>query len=345
MPPTHHKLNPNRKQMGFTLIELLVVIAIIAILIALLLPAVQQAREAARRTQCKNNLKQIGLALHNYMDVHNTLPSGGVYGESVSMLWSAQTMILPFLDQGNLRGLINTNFPLLMTVGGQSNQVHPDNAAGVKTHLAVYKCPTDPGGVFDDDRFAPTNYLTCMGSGVNGGIDMRSETGVLPDGSFYRNSRTRAADFVDGMSNTIVMAERTIGQGGTVAASTPATALDPRKVTLLAIDWAVPGTIPIDEASHCNSASPSAWLSTANHRYVEGALSSALYNHHFPPNYKGFDCIRNYSTGYKSARSYHTGIVNTLLGDGAVRSVSDSVDLTLWKALSTRAGQEIVGEF
>jgi len=335
----------SRFRNGFTLIELLVVIAIIAILIALLLPAVQQAREAARRTPCKNNLKQIGLALHNYMDVHNTFPSGGVYGSSVSMLWSAQTMILPYLDQGNLRGLINTDYPLLMTVGGVSNQIHPDNATGVKTHLTIYKCPSDPGGVYEDDRFAPTNYLACMGSGANGGIDERSAAGALPDGAFYRNSRTRAADFTDGMSNTVVMAERTVGQGGTVAPTTAASALDPRKVTLLAIDWSIPGTTPIDEATHCSSASPIDWLETANHRYVEGALSSALYNHHFPPNYKGFDCIRNYSNGYKSARSYHTGIVNSLLGDGAVRSVSDSVDTTLWRALSTRSGQEVIGDF
>lgn len=127
-----------------------------------------------------------------------------------------------------------------------------------------------------------------------------------------------------------------------MAAATPARSLDPRKMVLLHIDWSAAATAPIDEASHCNPASPSSWLTSANHRYVEGALSSALYNHHFPPNHEGFDCVMNFGTGYKSARSYHGGVVNTLLGDGSVRGVKNSVSLAVWRGLATRNGGEVL---
>jgi prepilin-type N-terminal cleavage/methylation domain-containing protein len=207
---------------GFTLIELLVVIAIIAILIALLLPAVQQAREAARRASCKNNLKQIGLALHNYHDVHLTFPPGWmgvnpqtrlpyVEGES-GFAWGA--MILPFLDQAPLYQQFN--FSIAMDL--------PPNRPFLRQPLTVFQCPSDPKpeAFFQDDRngedvqLATANYV-----GVFGVIeldDCENPPGVFPvsptgqclgDGAFFHNSVVRMRDIIDGTSNTFLVGERT----------------------------------------------------------------------------------------------------------------------------------------
>src|SRR5262245_45950852 len=141
---------------AFTLIELLVVIAIIAVLIALLLPAVQQAREAARRTQCKNNLKQIGLAYHNYHDTHNCLPPQGEtngFVDSASMnvtpkpVWGWSTYVLPFIDQAPLFNQLNPG-PTSLTAAVQSNTLYPL----VQTMLPVYRCPSDTGQLLNTER-------------------------------------------------------------------------------------------------------------------------------------------------------------------------------------------------
>ena len=162
--------NP-RARRGFTLIELLVVIAIIAILIALLLPAVQQAREAARRASCKNNLKQIGLALHNYHDVHSAFPSGwiGVTNEQPSVLGASGfawgTMVLPYLDQGPLYGKFNLSNPL---------DASP-NRALITQHLTVYQCPSDPKPETfktPDQNGNPIEMATANYAGVFGTVEL-----------------------------------------------------------------------------------------------------------------------------------------------------------------------------
>lgn len=191
---------------GFTLIELLVVIAIIGILVALLLPAVQQAREAARRTSCKNNLKQFGLALHNYHDTHRTFPPGYVYrpgpsGENIlGFGWGA--MILPFLDQSNLYSRFDWNAPIFDPVNEQLRT----------RHLAVFLCPSDP---ISSDRFVemgPTPERYAMGCYVASfGPPDLDATQEKRDGMFSRNSRTRIADVSDGLTNTLMAGERVNG--------------------------------------------------------------------------------------------------------------------------------------
>ena len=209
-----------RKRHGFTLIELLVVIAIIAILVALLLPAVQQAREAARRTQCKNNFKQIGLALHNYHDTHSTFPPGWIgvlngrsnpEGES-GVAWG--TMILPFLDQAPLYKEFNYSLPI---------DVAP-NRDHLKRVLTVFQCPSDPQqptfGTIDRNgtgiELATANYV-----GVFGTVelhDCENAPGIPPvtaqgqcisDGAFFHNSKILMRDFQDGTSSTLMVGERT----------------------------------------------------------------------------------------------------------------------------------------
>jgi prepilin-type N-terminal cleavage/methylation domain-containing protein len=201
---------------GFTLIELLVVIAIIAILIALLLPAVQQAREAARRTQCRNNLKQIGLAVHNYHDQNNLVPPGwvGVTGGQPDIEgmngWSWGSKLLPQIDQAPLYGQINFSLSV-------ADPVH----ANVRTRsLAAFRCPSDTGAekwtILDEaDGTTPVAELaTANYVGVFGIEDFHACEGqpapftCAGSGAFFHNSRVRFADMTDGLSNLILVGER-----------------------------------------------------------------------------------------------------------------------------------------
>lgn len=183
------------RRCGFTLAELLVVIAIVAILMALILPAVQQVREAARRAQCRNNLKQIGLALHNYHDIHGSFPIGNVPGTN----FAYQSMILPQLDQAPLHTMINFNsgtcFDWKATLPGTAD---PGNFS-----VPVYGCPSDPNSghrtVTASGAYFPTDYL-----GVSG------TTPIDFDGALFSGSCTSFRDFVDGMSTTLMVGERGI---------------------------------------------------------------------------------------------------------------------------------------
>ena len=194
---------------GFTLIELLVVIAIIAILMGLLLPAVQKVRASAARIQCVNNLKQMGLACHNYHDTLGGLPAGYLANvgyvdgaTDTSPGWGWGTAILPFLEQDNLYRSINLNGSIAA----------PENAAAISTTVKTYVCPADliPQPFFTVlDAYgnplviaAPSSYAACVGGDET---DVEGPTGL---GAFYRNSRTRLTDITDGTSNTIMIGER-----------------------------------------------------------------------------------------------------------------------------------------
>lgn len=202
--------NRRNRKAGFTLIELLVVIAIIAVLIALLLPAVQQAREAARRTQCKNNLKQIGLAIHNYHDSFNATPPGwiGVTGLTTDIYgingWGWAAHILPQMEQGNIYATMNFNV----------NLSDPSMSALLRTVIPSYRCPTDvsentwilnDGSA--DHELATANYVGVFGTSD---IDDCATTPNDPcrgEGAFYQNSALKFRDFTDGLSNTMIVGE------------------------------------------------------------------------------------------------------------------------------------------
>ena len=181
---------------GFTLIELLVVIAIIAILIALLLPAVQQAREAARRTQCRNHLKQLALALHNYHDTHGVLPSGYI----VETGWGWGTMVLPPMDQGQLFNELAPSGPMSLTDDARLRLV--------RMPLAAFRCPSDSQPELNEKskpnvgakkEIAIANYIGIMGSTLSDPVG---------NGTMYQSSRIRLADVIDGTSNTFLLGER-----------------------------------------------------------------------------------------------------------------------------------------
>ncbi|WP_299467500.1 DUF1559 domain-containing protein [uncultured Gimesia sp.] len=296
----------HRKSCGFTLIELLVVIAVIAILIALLLPAVQQAREAARRSQCKNNLKQYGLALHNYHDTHQILPPGSLRGTGLA--WGFVAHLLPFIDQANVYATIDfEQTDCAQFILNQQAAGLPDPSSIL---LPIVTCPSDPNSQvqllsgptgptpnsYNTGRLYPSDYLGVSGS-------KESSSGMCPfngilngDGILYTKSRTRFGDVTDGLSTTFLVGERGI----------PA-------------DWG--WGWPICGGTECE-------------QYISAERGLA------PP-----DLPPDTNQSILSFWSWHTGGTHFLMGDGAVRFLSTSIDYPTLLSLSTRSNGEVVGEF
>ncbi len=318
---------------GFTLVELLVVIAIIGVLVALLLPAVQAAREAARRMQCSNHLRQLGIASHNHHDTHLALPVGydaRPYAPSptTTYRWSSLAHLTPFIEQGNVRSTLDLTLPLFGPAS-VSFDVFPQNKLAVGTKIPIFLCPSDHGRTVTPDR-APTNYMACAGSGANGGILVNA------DGVFYADSKSTFGDVRDGTTNTVFFSESTLGNGQADVSGTA-----PADLTRVYVSYSA--ATPITDSS-CGG-SPGPWRNTRNYCWADGGVTSAVYNHYFSPNAKTADCHGRVSPGWKAARSNHPGGVNVTLGDGSVRFVNDTVDLLLWRALATRQGGEIIGTF
>lgn len=333
------------RRRGFTLIELLVVIAIIAILIALLLPAVQQAREAARRTQCKNHLKQLGLALHNYVSVAGVLPLSAAINLNTSVTgnngsWSIHGRLLPLLDQANLYSGVDlsTAWDFQMSISGRK--------------VAVFACPSDPKSdrVRDPGGGRAQLYPTTYGFNFGTWFVFDPANGRGGDGSFYPNSKLTDGAFPDGMTNTLMATEvkawtpyhRNVGPGS----------------------MAVPGNNSIVSGY---MTAPSADAKDTGHtEWPDGRVHHQGFTTTLGPNTK-VPCVvsgvaylecdynswqegKNGIAGVPSyaaitARSHHVGVVHAALMDGSVKSISENIDLTVWRALGTRAGGEVVGEF
>ncbi len=363
MPRT--QLTAVRARHGFTLIELLVVIAIIAILIALLLPAVQQAREAARRTQCKNNLKQIGLALHNYESTHATIPSFYSYGSANSGSYSVQAQLLPYMDQASLHNLID--FSLKPQIGCCPGDVNPPQVNLVKTPLAVFLCPSDPGPATFEVKsgttggatgaiftYAGTNYHINQGTALGTNYDGRAPT----DGLVWTNSKVRFAHITDGMSNTAAFSESIFGFP-VQTVSAPTNDMERRRSyinvscvwTSSTVPPATPGLAngyrPPNNPADFEAATVAisrGWAGQRGAGWMHGREYWTAYHHYHNPNSDVPD-MGTCGNGIFAARSYHVGGVHTLMCDGAVRFVSENVDLPIWHAVGTRAGGETIGEF
>lgn len=335
------------KQAGFTLIELLVVIAVIGILVSLLLPAVHAARESARRMSCTNNLKQLGLALHNHESSKREFPSGVIrqtweqqptWSEG-HWAWGVFANLLPYIEQNNLHDELHLDKPLLGAP--PTFQILPEHQDLVNKHVGLFLCPSDFETVLDQ-RYRPVNYVACLGSGVQTSTQ-EAGTDRDSDGVFFANSRMRPRDVSDGLSNTIAFSETTLGHGspgpdGYVVSDPPGSAEDV---------WAA--LMPWEASSLSDSAcqSATAFGVTRGNTWAATSHLSGFFNAYLPPNSQQSDCIIHFSfsPGWVAARSRHPGGVNVALVDGSVRFVSDSIDLGIWRALSTRNGNEVVGEF
>ena len=340
---------------GFTLVELLVVIAIIGILISLLLPAVQAAREAARRMQCSNNLRQFGLALHNYHSALNCFPG---LGSSSAVSFSVQARLLPYVEQAQLHDLIDFDIPL--TQGSMPVMFRTEHLESAQSRASIFTCPsdgnanqllqfdgqgTDAGGnTTDTVMLAPGSYVVCSGSGValNAALVIANNK---TDGMFYYGSARNIAAMSDGTSNTMVMAEGIIGPGG--VARTDLTFDVVRQQKSLVQQYMGSLNLPPMAATWQNGVDPetqlpsaTSWRTERCSAWILGRPSFTTYNAFYTPN-NALPDLFAMNCGYFSARSYHTGGVNVLLGDGSTHFTSDTVDIDNWRAISTVSGGEV----
>ena len=335
------------RRSAFTLIELLVVIAIIAILIGLLLPAVQKVREAAARLKCQNNLKQIGLALHNYESSNNCFPPAGSYVAGASSVsYSTPAVILPYVEQENLQKLMNFSIPY----------TDPVNLPSTKVRVPIYICPSEPNDRARVDG-AVTHYPINYGSNVGVWLVFNPNGAQPGDGAFpvrHRPTPTQlvarghaVGAFTDGTSNTVGFAEVKaytpyFRNGGNPAAIGAPAPTDPTAVA------AYGGEFKAD---------------LGHTEWVDARVHQTGFTTCFPPNTKvpyssggvnydiDFNSMREgqSATGITYAavtsRSYHSSGVNVLLMDGSVRSVSNNINPQTWRSLGTPSGGEVLGNF
>jgi prepilin-type N-terminal cleavage/methylation domain-containing protein len=311
----------SKDRRGFTLIELLVVIAIIAVLIALLLPAVQQAREAARRTQCKNSLKQFGLAFHNYHDLYNQFPPGNITGSPQNCcnaasfqpsLWSWGVFVLPFIDQGNLYNQLQ---PGTYTLSYQLT----NNPAAAQTPLPAFRCASDtapalnsftesmsssqPAGYGYDSQvpniagtamnIATSNYVGVAGTSDSATPSIQRNyyfAGCVPTGAMFQNSKIGLRDLTDGSSNTLIVGERA---------------------------WAYKNGI-------YGAGTALGYSETADAASAQGAKGGAM--NVWGIGYDGLNATINGLHDRRGFSSPHVGGVHFLLGDGSVRFISENID-------------------
>lgn len=343
------KNSTGARSAAFTLVELLVVIAIIGTLVGMLLPAVQGAREAARRSACQNNIRQLGLALHNYENARRFFPpAGSTTGLGVgNSPWSGQALILPFLEEDNVFKKID----FTKTYGNQDTTLFPSGSVST-LRVNVLQCPSDVNSklrIAESGARAglPEHHSLCYGLNTGNFLinDPRTTSKVEGGAAFALDSKFRAGMFSDGLSKTIALAE--------IKAFTP---------RFQDADQPSPSTPPASPADVRSSLSNGSWHVQFGHtEWVCGRTIQTGFTTTFPPNtavpYLHTDgqtydidvtTVRENASATMptyavvTSRSHHSGIVNTMLMDGSVRAIASDIDATTWKALGSRAGGETI---
>jgi len=334
------------RPVGFTLIELLVVISIIGILIALLLPAVQAVREAARSAQCRNNLKQIGVALHSYHEAHGVLPFGcgpdrdrgtSSLGTPGDQRYSAHSQFLPFLEERGVHDLIDFKVAPFHPYANAATGIEEVyrrprelvvNGNAAAATISVFLCPSDSDRL--KSPWGHTNYRTCNGS---------TWSGRAGNGMFGQNSSTRFAAVHDGLSQTAMVSERVKGTWNHGVT-------DPLSdLYYLGGGWTEESFV-----RKCASLTPRSvqtmWEDICSGQtWLEGNMNWTRYNHVLPPNRIACKTNLTWDGVAMPASSRHPGGVNLLLGDGSARFVNEKVDEQTWRALGSIAGRELPGDF
>ena len=311
---------------GFTLVELLVVIAIIGILIALLLPAVQAAREAARRLQCSNNAKQLALAVHNYHETHGRLPPGYGYQadnpdpEFGDIEWPWAMRLLPYIEQQALYDMIDWNIGT-----GQPQNTGAEHLAMIATPIAGFQCPSDPaarvpagnGGACGLKVRSRISYAGNFGQGQ---LEDTAANGRI-DGPFQRNDSLRIGDVRDGTSNTMLLGEIISGAPCTIRGS-----------------WTYDEGPVFMQDYTPNDRTPDLVRWCDERDGQPGAIAPCEYE----GGPMGGTLGANMDMVLHTSRSMHPGGVTVALCDGSVRFVSESVALVVWQALGTPAEGELI---
>jgi len=337
------------RRSGMTIIELLVVISITGVLVAMLLPAIQAAREAARRAQCRNHLRQIGLALNSYHATHNTFPPGRLRTlvDGQGRGFSAYAFLLPYLEAGSLYNSIDFN----------ANADDPvANGTALGQTIAFFLCPSDSVRTLQSSvvngnvvNSAVHNYP--LNTGTTFPVSPRNPRGVAVTGVFFENSHVGYREVTDGSSNTVCISETIKSEGG------PAVWDNASRTSGFVLtagnDNATKGPELVDYASQCHQAGL-LLQQTRGSRWLYGAPGHSMYNHLRPPNDPDVDCRgglpHSIRTNYWwdrlslniAARSRHSGGVHALFCDGHVQFVSNSIAERVWQALGSRNEGETV---
>ena len=328
---------------GFTLIELLVVIGIIGILVALLLPAVQSAREGARRVQCQSNLHQLGLAAHSYLNDHTTFPPSSLIASTSTFphyygYHSLHARLLPYLEQQSLYNSINYSFgtraPLIVGISGTSQSLVDLNATSHTVYqvgVRLFLCPSD--GV----DLGPAGNSYRGNTGVGPGYETDAEfpdsgNGIFPEASLIGPALVR-----DGLSHTAMFSERARG-GGNDKRPSPSQDIYVNSSFVSTADDTIRGCRVAARAASEGFGQSGKWWYWTGREWT-------LYSHAQEPNGRVPDCLQGAnqpSHGMATARSNHPGGVNVLMGDGSNRFVSETISRAVWRGLGTRNGGELV---
>lgn len=335
---------------GFTLIELLVVVAVVGILAALILSAVQNARDASRKLQCENNLKQIGVALQNFQSEHGYFPAAmegehSPQGLREKYIFAPHVWLLPYLDQATVYNSLNVSF---MDPLGDT----PENDTARNTRIGLYLCPSETSPLMNAVP-APNSYRGDTGPSPYE-WDNLSTSGYYPNGGggpFPLLYHIGPNAFTDGLSNTVMMSEKLMGDDRE-SVFTPT-----RDFWTLGWPYSNPNFPPGNQVISMCEKLPSSdppHVSKGGRTWYISGFDSTLYNHLVPPNWNGPGCkvdgsfpspdLSSNHGGIFGASGGHPGGVNCLMGDGSVRFIKNAININTWRALSSRAGGEVIDQ-